>query len=66
MPPKKPDGVWVTHYDAGESFTVFSSEIAALRDAVDTGKQVTRLPYGVPLSDQLNLLRTTTQKGTSE
>jgi len=47
--------VWVSYYPGDDTgITVFRTEVTALRNAVEGSKLVTRLPYGVPLSDHLH------------
>lgn len=43
-------GVWMTHVDE-KDVSPHSSEIAALRDAVDNHKQATFVNFGQPLAD---------------
>lgn len=53
-------GVWVTHYSDWSAFTVFETEIDALREAVNggTGDLVTYVPYGEPVRDYVTQART--------
>jgi hypothetical protein len=56
---RPPAGVWLGYHEDWSGMAVFSSELAALRWAVERNAAVTRVPFGVDLREAVKASNTT-------